>query len=249
MRSGSQIPTSDYSPLNYLNLAGDFNKYTFEAELQCGNRTCLDMSIAESSICKPLIKSSEEMNPVLLVLLIINVLSISLMVCFDLLFVRMSRSGQTKPTKPLSTLLFVVLSAATIIYLSSDSFDKKKFCSMNIKEKICAHQESYRHEGAFHTKDKPIYVSAPHRIFPVGNSGSRDFDILSIDETVSPCTLELRTKFFIENFQMSASVSPNNFVLLDGEMMKFTSFLDFHAMSKQGSATLDRKYNSDKTLT
>ena len=232
-----------------LFLAGDFNQHTFEAELQCGNRTCLEMSIAESSICKPLIKFSKKINPALVVLLIINALSVALMVCFDMLFLKTPQNGLTQPTKPISTLLFVVFCAAAIVYLSSDSFEKHKFCSMNIKEKICEHQESYRHEGAFHTKDKPIYVSAPHRIFPVGNSGSRDFDILSIDETVSPCTLELRTKFFIENFQMSASVSPNNFVLLDGEMMKFTSFLDFHAMSKQGSATLDRKYNSDKTLT
>ena len=85
--------------------------------------------------------------------------------------------------------------------------------------------------------EDPIYVSGPCKIVPVGFEGSRDYDILDINQTVSPCTLELRSNFFIENFQMSASINPNDFVLVDGETLEFASYMDFHSWSKKGSAS------------
>ena len=194
------------------------------------------MSLAESQICKPLIKPATKLDRDVLVLLILKAFSIFFMICFDLLYVKLSTYGHTKPKKPLSTLLFIILFASTIISLSSGSFAKALFCSMNIREKICETQVNYRHEGAFHTIEDPIYVSAPCELFPIGYGDSRDFDILDINETVSPCSLELRSRFFIENFEMRASVNPNDFVLLDGEPLDLASHMDFHSWSKQGLA-------------
>ena len=110
---------------------------------------------------------------------------------------------------------------------------------MNMKEKICGTQENYQHAGAMHTIEDPIYVSSPCKIFPMSNG--REFDILEINQTVSPCSLELRSTFFIENFQMSASVNPNDFVLLDGKILEFESDIDFHSWSKQGFAKLKER--------
>ena len=84
--------------------------------------------------------------------------------------------------------------------------------------------------------ENPIYVSYPCKIFPIGNGLLRDHDILDIDESVSPCSLELRSNFFIENFQMNTSVNPNDFVLLDGKTLDFAGQIDFHSWSKKGSA-------------
>ena len=225
--------------LSELYLAGDFNKSTFEAELQCGNQTCLDMSIAQSKICKPFLKPTTKLDQVTLVLLIFNGCSFFLMICFDLLFIKFHRNGHEKPKKPLSKLSFVVLFATTILYLSSKSFDKALFCSMNINEKICGKQRKYRHEGALHTIEDPIYVSAPCRVLPLGYAVIRDLDILVIDQSVSPCSLELRSNFFIENFQMSATVNPNDFVLLNRDLLSFASHIDFHSWSKQGNQLQD----------
>ena len=63
---------------------------------------------------------------------------------------------------------------------------------MNMNEKICEKQGNFKHEGALHTIEDPIYVSAPCKVLPIGNAGSHDFDIVVIDQSVSPCSLELR---------------------------------------------------------
>ena len=181
-------------------------------------------------------KPTKKVNQVVFVMLILNGCSIFLMCCFDLALINLPKTGHIKHKKPLSTFLFVVLFSATILYLSSRSFDKVLFCSMNMKEKSCETQRNYRHEGAFHTIEDPIYVSAPCELFPISYGDSRDFDILDINETVSPCSLELRSRFFIENFEMRASVNPNDFVLLDGEPLDLASHIDFHSWSKQGLA-------------
>ena len=220
-----------------LFLAPDFNKSTVEAELQCGDQTCFDRSVVESKICKPFVKSTTKVNKVVLVLLLMKAFSFCLMVCFDFVLLKLPKKGHKNPRKRLSTLLFVVSFATIILYLSSTSFNKLIFCSMNMKERICKTQGKFRHKGAMHTIEDPIYVSAPCKIFPVGSD--RDSDILVIDQTISPCSLELRSKFFIENFEMSTSVNPNDFVLLDGEPLEFASGLDFFSWSKQGSAELE----------
>ena len=46
-------------------------------------------------------------------------------------------------------------------------------------------------------------------------------------------TLELRADFFIEKFEMRESLSPNNFVLLNGEPLEFSSEIDFLSWSKE----------------
>ena len=228
--------------LSELFLSGDFNKTTLEAELQCGSKSCFEVSLEESKICKPFVKLTKNLDEVTLVLLIMNGVNIWLMVCFDLLLLKLHSKGHKNPKKPICTLLFVVLFAGTILYLSSKSFDKALFCTMNMREKICAKQGNFRHEGALHTSEDPVYVSAPCKVFPVGVGGSRDFDIIDISQIASPCSLELRSNFFIENFQMSATVNPNDFVLLDGETVTFASYIDFHSWSKQGSAILDPRF-------
>ena len=190
------------------------------------------MSIAERKICKPLVKPSIKITYVVLVLFIIKATSICFMVCFDLLVLKMPQNGHSEPKLSLSTYLFVVFYAVFIVYLSSESFYKALFCSMNMKEKICESQANYRYQGALHTIEDPIYVSAPCKLFSVGNVGLKDSDILDINESVSPCSLELRSNFFIENFQMNVSVNSNDFVLLDGEVLNFKSHIDFHSWSK-----------------
>ena len=189
--------------------AADFNKSTFVAELSCANQTCLDMSLEESKICKPLVKPTKTLDKQVLVLLILNGLSIFFMVCFDILFQKQFQNGHRKSKKPLSTFLFTTLFATIILYLSSGSFDKLQFCSMNIKEKICKHQNIYKHVGALHNVDDPLYVSAPCKVFPTGLELVRDSDILDINQTISPCTLELRSRFFIENFEMRPYIRPS----------------------------------------
>ena len=169
-------------------------------------------------------------------MLIIKAFSFCCMICFDLVIVKLPHNGHLHPSKALSTLLFVVSFATTILYLSSQSFDKTLFCSMNMKEKICGTQGHYSHKGAMHTFEDPLYVSAPCKISPV--CSGRNSDILDINQTVSPCSLELRSKFFIENFQMSASMNPNDFVLLDGETLKFALDIEFHSWSKYGLANI-----------
>ena len=109
---------------------------------------------------------------------------------------------------------------------------------MNMNEKICKKQGNYRHAGVFHTIENPVYVSAPCKVFPLGSEDSRDFHILDISQSESApvsCSLELRSRFFIENFQMSATLNPNDFVLLDGEPLQFASDIDFHSWTKQRS--------------
>ena len=197
-----------------LYLGDNFYKSTFNAELQCGNQTCLQMSSAESKICKPLIKPTKKLKQHVLVLLILEAFSIFFMVFFDLLFLK-SQNGHESSNKPISTGLFTVIIAVSILCLSSGSFYKPLFCSMNIREKICKEQDNYNHEGALHTKENPIYVSAPCKILTSAFTSTlgreRDYDILNVNHTVSPCTLELRTNFFIENFEMIGATNPNNF--------------------------------------
>ena len=86
-----------------------------------------------------------------------------------------------------------------------------------------------------HTIDDPIYISAPCKIYPVSNGDLPNFDILQISK-IMPCTLELRSDFFIENFEMSEPLSPNDFVLLDGKILDFASHIDFYFWSKRGLA-------------
>ena len=230
---GPNIDSDNYNS-TLLYLASDFNKSSLKAELKCGDISCFDMSLTESKICKPFVKPTKKLNHAVLVLLIINGLSICWMVCFDVILVNLPRNGHGTPKKPLSTFVFVVLFASPILYLSSRSFKKSDFCALNIKEPICQKQRNYRHEGALHTIEDPLYISAPEVIFPPGYG--HEGDILDINQTVSPCTLELRTRFFIEIFQMSATVNPNDFVLLNGETLKFAPYIDFHSRSKEGFA-------------
>ena len=51
-------------------------------------------------------------------------------------------------------------------------------------------------------------------------------------------TLELRTDFFIEKFEMQESLSPNNFILINGEPLEFSSEIDFLSWSKELIANL-----------
>ena len=225
-------------PLPYIHLADDFPKTSFEPQLQCGNQTCLHMSLAESKICKPLVKQKKKVDEVVFFLLILYALSICLMVSFDLTSTKLTENSHQKPIQPISKIIFVLIFAAVIIYLTSGTFDKALFCSMNMKEKICEKQVNYRHEGALHTIEDPIYVSAPCKIFPLGGFESRNSEILNINQTISPCTLELRSNFFIEKFEMDEMVNSNDFVLLDEETLEFAFDLEFTSWSKQGSTVL-----------
>ena len=153
---------------SHLLLADDFIKTSFEPKLKCGQQTCLKMSLAESKICKPLVKQKEEVDVVVVFLLIVNALSFCLMVSFDLTFMRLPEKTLQKSKQPISKILFVLIFAAVIIYLSSGTFDKALFCSMNMKEEICEKQVNYKHVGALHTIEDPVYVSAPCRILPLG---------------------------------------------------------------------------------
>ena len=121
--------------------------------------------MAESKICKPFVKPTNELQPVVIASLILGILSICLMVCFDMLVIKLPQDGQQHDMKSFSLLSFTALVGGVILYLSSGSFDKTLFCSMNIKEKICKKQGNYKHEGAAHTFDDQIYISAPCKIF------------------------------------------------------------------------------------
>ena len=144
------------------------------------------MSIAESKICKPFVKQSTKLDQVTLVLLISYGCSVFGMFLFDLfLITNRNRSKKLNQPQQSPTAVFVVLFATTILYLSSKSFDKTLFCSMNMKETICGKQGNFIHEGALHTIEDPIYISAPCRVFPVGYGRSRDLDILVINKTLS----------------------------------------------------------------
>ena len=138
---------------------------------------------------------------------------------------------------PIGSALFTLLFAGTILGLSFKNFETHLFCSMNYKEKICEKQRNYKHEGAMHTIDDPVYVSAPCKVISNGYE-TRNFnnsDILHITQAVSPCTFELRSKFFVEHFEMKESVSPNSFVLLGNELLKYSSEQNFYTWSKPGS--------------
>ena len=199
------------------------------------------MSLEKSEICKPFIKPTKELHLVVPILLIIRGISICMMICFDLIFIKLHQRGNVKTKAPLSLFLFVGLIASAILFLSSESFNKKLFCAMNINEKICKTQRNYKHAGSMHTFEDPLYVSAPCEASPedyvftyLGNS-----DILNLTDKISPCTIELRSNFFIEHFQMSDSVSPNDFVLINREPLYFVSDMDFHSWSKPGSSIFD----------
>ena len=85
------------------------------------------MSLAESKICKPLVKPTKAINVVVLVLLTIDAISIGCMVGFDLILVKLPPNGSKSPKKPFITILFVGLFAAIILYLSSGSFNQVFF--------------------------------------------------------------------------------------------------------------------------
>ena len=220
----------------YLYVTRDFNQSSFEAELLCGSQTCFQMSISESKICKPFVKPTKTLGNVMLFLLILYAVSFLLMVCIDFVVIKLPRDEHQKADS-LGSALFTLLFAGTILGLSSKSFESHLFCSMNYKEKICEKQRNYKHEGALHTIDDPIYVSAPCKV------SSKEYekihfnnsDILHITQEVSPCTFELRSEFFIEYFEMEESISPNSFVLLKDEPLKFSSDLNFYSWSKPGS--------------
>ena len=221
-----------------MSLGSDFYKSNFSADLQCGEQTCWDMSIAESKICKPFVKQIKNLGQVLVALLIIHASNICCMVCFDIAYMKVMQNRNETSKATLSLLSFVIPFAALIIFLSAGSFNDRLFCAMNINEKICNKQRRYNHEGALHTTKDPIYVSAPCKLLSeryefkyLGNA-----DVLDIDQDIAPCSFELRSNFFIENFEMSKSASPNDFVLVNGEPLDFVSEMDFHSWSKLGSA-------------
>ena len=177
------------------------------------------------------------MNLVVFVLLILGAFTSCFNICFDLLFIKLHKNGNQEMKKSLCFFLFIAIYATTIIYLSSGNFNKVLFCSMNIQEEICSNQENYKHSAAF--VKTALYVSAPRKILPDMSNHLGYSDIININGTISPCTLQLRSSFFIETFQMSAFVSPNNFVLLNGKPLEFASQIDFNSWSKQGSAILN----------
>ena len=228
-----------------LYLGSNFEKSTFAPALQCGNQTCWERSLSESKICKPLIKPTKELFPLVFNLFVLSAFSVCFMIFFDLLGIKLPRNGHEKVNPSLSLYLFVVLFAAVTLYLSSKNFEKQLFCAMNWKETICRNENKYKHEGALHTIEEPIYISAPCEV------SSRDFDFTElgnsdilnidteIDDELSPCSFELRSDFFIERYQMNVSVSPNDFVLLNGEPLEFVAELDFFTWSKEGSSILN----------
>ena len=158
------------------------------------------------------------------------------MICFDLIFTILPKHGHKNDKPLLSLYLFVGLFAATILVLSYRSFNMKLFCAMNINENICNTQRKYKYAGALHTIEDPIYVSAPCEVSSDDYVYRylRNSDILNITVTI-PCTIEMRSNFFIEHFQMKDSVTPNNFVLVNAEPLDFVSDMNFHSWSKQGS--------------
>ena len=156
---------------------------SLSSELQCGSQTCWEMSLFESKICKPLVKPTQGLDKVVFVLIVLSICSVCMMVCFDLLFVRLSPHGHIERKNSISLLLYILIYAGAIVYFSSGSFNKHLFCSMNMKENICKGGEKYEYR-AF---EDPIYVSAPCKMYTKADGFVGDSDIIDIDQTISPC--------------------------------------------------------------
>ena len=113
--------------------------------INCGEKiSCMEKSIKESAICKPIIKKSTAENSIDDVLLNLIILcfigKIFVVVCDQIYHYIISNDAlihQQQFPAVWTIIPFSILYFSVFVYLSASNFDSNRFCELNMNERIC----------------------------------------------------------------------------------------------------------------